>query len=239
LNHGVTVTYELDDEFKYNVDEIIKAVKAENPKLLFICTPNNPTGSTISNDEILRILDAIDCPVVLDEAYDEFVEESMIKYINQYPNLLILRTFSKAFGCAGLRVGYGIGSIEMIEALNICKSPYNLSSFSQAAAGFTLESVNYYKEKVKLLNQSREILIDELGGLNFFEKVHPSRANFILVKTKEINQANKLADFLAAKGLLVRDYGSTGRLSGCLRLSVGTKEENTVLIEALKSYKGI
>lgn len=233
LNHGVTINYELTEDFSYDVKEILNRVEEARPKVLFLCTPNNPTGTTISNEAVLTLLEQVDCPVVLDEAYDEFVEDSMVKYIDQYPNLLILRTFSKAFGCAGLRVGYGIGSPEMIESLNICKSPYNLPSFSQAVAGFILESLDYYKEKVDLLIENRTLLFEQLNALDLFNEVYPSKANFILVKAKTLS----ISSYLESAGILVRGYGDKGRLAHCIRISVGTREENDEMIQLLKRYK--
>jgi len=235
LNHGITISYPLGDTFEYDENLIIEMYKEHKPKLIFICTPNNPTGSTISNKQVLRILESVSCPVILDEAYDEFVEESMVTYIDQYPNLLILKTFSKAFGCAGLRVGYGVGSVEMIDALNICKSPYNLPSISQAIAGFVLEEIDYYMTNVSNLIKNRESLYKALTELEWLEKVYPSKGNFILIKTDSSDTGN-IETNLEAQGILVRAYGKVGRLANCLRISVGTKEENKLLIEALVNY---
>ncbi|MDA3847207.1 MAG: histidinol-phosphate transaminase [Vallitaleaceae bacterium] len=194
LNHGITINYELSDTFEYDENMIVRLCLEHNPKLLFICTPNNPTGSIISNEQVLSILKKVSCPVVLDEAYDEFVEESMVSYIKEYPNLLILRTFSKAFGCAGLRVGYGIGSEDMIEALNICKSPYNLPSISSAIAGFVLEEEDYYMANVSNMNINRELLYEELTQLEWLKAVYPSKANFILIKTSD-EDTNQIASY--------------------------------------------
>lgn len=232
LNHGVTIKYELNEDFTYDVSEILARVEEAQPKVLFLCTPNNPTGSIMTNEQVLEVLEAVDCPVVLDEAYDEFVEDSMVKYIDKYPNLLILRTFSKAFACAGLRVGYGIGSVEMIEALNICKSPYNLPSFSQAVATYILESVDFYKEKVELLKKNRDILHVALEDCGLFEMVYPSKANFILVKAKDMGIMTHFSD----NDVLIRSYGDKGRLANCMRVSVGTEVEIETMVALLNSY---
>lgn len=232
LNHGKTYTYELEEDFSYSVDKIIELYKEKQPKIVFICSPNNPTGSTIAKDSIEQILKEVKCPVVIDEAYTEFVTESMVDKIKDYNNLIVLRTFSKAFGLAGLRVGYGLASKEMIEAINICKSPYNLSSFSQAFAGFILDDAPYYRRLANDINQNRDALFNDLKEIECIEKIYPSQANFILVKVKDLD----IAPYLEENRILVRAYGTEGRLGYCIRLSVGTKEENRKLIEVLKKY---
>lgn len=232
LNHGVTVPYELDDDFNYDVTNIIEVAKEVNPKLLFVCTPNNPTGSSISNQDILTLLDALDCPIIVDEAYDEFIDDSMVKYLKDYDQLLILRTFSKAYGCAGLRVGYGIGNKSMIDALNICKSPYNVPSFSQAFAVFVLESVDYYLEKVAQLKQLKDSLYEKLKDISYIESVYPSVANFILIKAN----VTGLVEYLESNGILVRAYRGSGRLENCYRISIGDKNESLHLIKILNAF---
>lgn len=233
LNHGKTILYELTEDFAYNCENIKKLYALHNPKIVFICTPNNPTGSTISKDEIEDLLKVVKCPVVIDEAYGEFVLGGMVSEIERYPQIVVIKTFSKAFGLAGLRVGYGLASKEMIEAINICKSPYNLSSFSSHMACLVLEHIDYYKALVVKLQENCEDLYKRLKELNCFEAVYPSKANFILVKVKEPS----LCSYLEEHKILVRGYGPTGRLGNCMRITVGTQEENNRLIETIKQYR--
>ncbi len=233
LNHGKAVPYELDENFGYDYDKLIEAYKIYQPKLVFICTPNNPTGNIASIEGMKKVLDTVKCPVIIDEAYEEFVGESMIEYIKEYPQLIVLRTFSKAYGIAGLRIGYGISNDEMIDMIGIAKPPYNVSSFSQAVATFILEDLAYYKNQVKDITANRQSLMKSLEAIDIIERVYDSAANFILVKVKDEGLTNYLAD----NKVLVRGYGPVGRLVSHIRLTVGNDTENKKLIDLIKSYK--
>lgn len=233
LNHGKAVAYELDDNFDYNYDKIIEAYNRYKPKLLFICTPNNPTGNKATKEGMIKVLEAVKCPVIIDEAYEEFIDESMISYIKKYPNLVVLRTFSKAYGIAGLRIGYALSNDEMVDMIGIAKPPYNVSSFSQAVAGFILDDIDYYKEHIHKLRQLKNELCESLKSINMVEHVYNSEANFILIKVTDVT----LADYLASNKVLVRNYCPTGRLAGHIRVSVGTSDENDQLIKLIKAYK--
>lgn len=232
LNHSKTIAYELKDDFTYDVDEIIRLYKEENPKLIFVCTPNNPTGSTIEAEALKRLLENVNCPVIVDEAYNEFVDTSFADRFTEYEHLIVLRTFSKALGLAGLRVGYGVASKEMIELIGITKPPYNVSSYSQAMATFILEDVEYYQELARKVKKERILLAKQLQDCQCIEKVYASEANFILVKLKNM----ELITYLADKKVLVRSYGTKGRLGYCARISVGTEEENRYLMECLQLF---
>lgn len=233
INHGKAVPYQLDSNFDYDYEAIIAAYKIYQPKLVFICTPNNPTGNKASIKGIKHILDVIKCPVIIDEAYEEFSTESMIDYIDDYPQLIILRTFSKAYGIAGLRIGYGISNKTMIDIIGIVKPPYNISSFSQVAAEFILDDIDYYDKKLDDIHNNTEILLCDLKKISIFEKIYETSGNFILAKVKD----KGLVEFLSKKGLLVRAFGNLGRLESHIRISVGTKEENKELIQLIKSYQ--
>lgn len=233
LNHGKAVAYELDDDFNYDYDKLIDAYKIYQPKLLFICTPNNPTGTKASIEGMRKVLETVKCPVVIDEAYEEFIDETMIDFIKEYPNLIVLRTFSKAYGIAGLRIGYAISNEEMIDIVSVAKPPYNVSSFSQAVASYILDESDYYKGKVKVIAEDREKLIASLRTLDIFDRVFDSVANFILVKTNQ----PELVDYLQDNKVLVRGYGDVGRLASHIRFTVGTAEENERLIALIKAYK--
>lgn len=233
LNHGKAVPYELDDDFNYDYDKIIEAYKMYQPKLLFICTPNNPTGNTASIEGMKKVLDTVKCPVIIDEAYEEFVGETMMGYIKDYPQLIVLRTFSKAYGIAGLRIGYAVSNEEMIDIVSVAKPPYNVSSFSQAVASYIIDEADYYKAIVEDISTNCDELIKAFRELELFERVYDTAANFILVKTME----DGLADYLQENKVLVRGYSKVGRLASHIRFSVGTKAENERLLELLKAYK--
>lgn len=232
LNHGKTISYELDEDFSYNIQNIIDLYIKHNPKIVFICSPNNPTGTTISKTALRELLEVVKCPVVIDEAYAEFINESMISDIHRYKQIVILRTFSKALGLAGLRVGYGIASSKMIEAINLCKAPYNLSSFSAKMAELVLDNIDYYMDIVKELQQNKDILFEELKKIPVITDVYPSSGNFILVKVRD----KGVVDYLEHFRVLVRGYGYNGRLANCIRITVGTKEENEILIKWLSEF---
>jgi len=233
INHGKAVPYELDKNFDYDYDVIIEAYRTYQPKLLFICTPNNPTGNQASIEGMKQLLNVVKCPVIIDEAYEEFINDSMIDYINQYPQLIVLRTFSKAYGIAGLRIGYGLANKEMIDILSRVKPPYNVSAFSQAAAEFVLDDQAYYREKVKEICQNKVALIKDLRGTDCFERVYETTGNFILVKEKK----EGLFTYLQEQGILIRRFGEKGRLKSHLRISIGTQEENRQLIQEIKAYQ--
>lgn len=232
LNHGTTISYELNNDFSYPIDRIIEMYHTYNPKIVFICTPNNPTGSVIEKIQLINLLDVIECPVVIDEAYAEFINDEMISSIANYEQLIVLRTFSKAFGLAGLRVGYAISSIEGIQAINRCQAPYNLSSFSAKMAELVLDHIDYYRNAVVKLQGNRDQLYEELKSIPVIDTVYPSKANFILVKVNDI----KVVSYLEQEKILIRGYGLEGRLGYCMRITVGTEEENKLLIEKLKQY---
>ncbi len=231
INHGKTIRYELDDDFEYSSVDIINLYKIHNPKIIFVCTPNNPTGTVIKRQQLISLLDEVQCPVVLDEAYAEFVDKDFMDLIVKYENLIVLKTFSKAFGLAGLRVGYGISSKKMIESINICKAPYNLSAFSADIAESVIKNADYYNGVVQKLNKNRDQLISALRGIPVIERVYPSEANFILVKVK----SSEVAQYLEEFKILVRGYGDKGRLANCIRISVGTEQENQKIIKVLKN----
>ncbi|NLK20504.1 MAG: histidinol-phosphate transaminase [Epulopiscium sp.] len=229
LNHGIPIEVELNEDYTYSWENIIKACRRNNPKLLILCSPNNPTGNILSKVHIEEIAKNVDCPILVDEAYGEFADETGIELINEYPNIVIFRTFSKAYGLAGLRVGYGIGSKEMIDAIYLTKPPYNLSTLSQKIATWVLEDAKSYKKRISYLKNERDDLLEELKKIPDI-KVSPSDANFILIETRDLNLDKKLEK----RGIFVRSFkGNQNSL--LLRITVGYKEQNKMLIDALKS----
>ncbi len=230
LNRGKAIEVPLDQDFNYDIDKMIQIIQDVKPKLVFLCTPNNPTGCLLSSEDIKRILKIADCPVVVDEAYAEFTQESMIEDLMDYPDLIILRTFSKSYGLAGLRSGYAIAHPDMIETINLVKPPYNVSSYAQEASFFVLEHKAYYDDMVKKSIQQRDWLKNELQAFDVVERVYESHANFILVRLKQ----DSIAEALYQQKILVRDYPPTGPLAHCIRITVGTETENKRIINALK-----
>lgn len=231
LNRGIAVEFSLDDDYQYPIDTIIQTYQEVQPKCVFLCTPNNPTGSSLAIKDIEKLLQVMTCPVVIDEAYGEFVDRTMIDQIDKYPNMIVLRTFSKAYGCAGLRVGYGIGSKEMIEALHLVLPPYHLNAFSQYMAKTILEKYGHYKDIVKAIVKEREALITALSTIDYVCKVYPSDANYILIRVSRDDIVKQLEE----RKVLVRGYGATGALANCLRITVGIEKENKKLIEVMKT----
>jgi len=229
INHGQIIEVPLDTEFEYDLDLFINTIIKEQPKLVFLCTPNNPTGCVLNKADILKVVKSADCPVVVDEAYAEFTGISVIDEINNYDNLIVVRTFSKTYGLAGLRTGYGLACKEMIDTIYVTKPPYNLSSFSQKASLFVLEHHDFYMKQVEELNNQRVLLVKELEQLSIIEKIYTSGTNFILIKVNN----TLIPKLLESELILVRDYPPTGELANCIRLSVGSGEENKRILEVL------
>lgn len=226
---GIPEEFKLGENFQYNMDEIKNAVIKYRPKMLHLCSPNNPTGNTIPIADILSIARTFDGIVVVDEAYFEFSGESAIKYINDYPNLIILRTFSKAMGMAGLRVGYLICNKGLLDQIYKVKPPYNVNSFSQRAAALVLEHAEVRNSRVQEIINSRNWLFRALEGLRGVEP-YPSKANFILMK---VNNATAVYKGLLEKGILVRHYNGHPILNDHIRVTIGSMEDNRIFLHSL------
>ncbi|MDX2362608.1 MAG: histidinol-phosphate transaminase [Crocinitomicaceae bacterium] len=207
----------------------------EDPKLklVFICSPNNPTGNLINPDEISLILNKFNGIVVLDEAYIDFSNsESWSQQLNRFPNLIVLQTFSKAHGLASARVGVAYADIELIALLNKVKPPYNVSALNQQAALQSLNRRNEYETNIELILNQRNILSIELEKLNCVKRVYPSDANFLLV---EFVDSKEVYEQLLASKIVVRNRDMV--VSGCLRITVGTVDENKQLLKVLTNWK--
>lgn len=198
-------------------------------KVIIICNPNNPTGTLFPREEILSIIRNTNSLVVVDEAYFEFSGETLIDEINEYPNLLIMRTFSKAFGMAGLRLGYVAGNRELIACLNKVRQPFNVNTFSQQAAVVALKYVSAYQDQIKMMKSEIQILYHELGKIPGVT-VLPTRANFLLFQSPD---SERWAEELFLRGFTVRYLGSLPGLGKSLRMSSGTPEENRAFLQAL------
>ncbi len=219
------------DDFSIDVDGLINAASKPEVKVVVICSPNSPTGNAVLPGEIEKVLRQANAIVVVDEAYNEFGGESCVPLLDSYANLVILRTFSKAFGMAGLRVGYLLADIRVINELLKVKQPYNLNVFSQAAACAVMRNLPPFKDRIKNILQEREKLFEELSKIPGV-KAFPTQANFIMFRTAL--PADKIYNGLLGQGVLIRNVDGP-LLPGCLRVSLGTAEENRIFMEKLKS----
>ncbi len=227
---NLTADYQLD------LDGIAAAIDAHT-KIIFICSPNNPTGNSLNRQDIETILVNFDGIVVVDEAYINFSKlPSFSKDLAEFPNLVVLQTLSKAWGLAALRLGMAFASEEIIAVFNKIKPPYNINQATQEIVLAALEQVEQVNTWIKHTVQEREELSAALRKLPTVEHVTPSDANFILVKLAE---PRALYNFLVSKGIIVRDRSKVALCEGCLRLTVGTAAENTALLDAVYTFYAI
>jgi len=223
----------LDKNFQPKVNVILNAADL-NDKILFICSPNNPTGNSFDFKKIKKLINEFDGIVVVDEAYIDFSKnDSCLSLLKKNKNLIILQTFSKALGMAGARLGMAFASEEIVSFLNKVKMPYNINELTQKAALQSLEQKNNFKQQVKTILEQRFFLEKELLQFDFIEKIFPSDANFLLVKVSEPNQ---LYQFLVSRKIIVRNRSTQVGCKGCLRFTIGLEKENLRLIETLHNY---
>ena len=221
-------------DFTLNVDGVLSQINA-NTKIIFLCSPNNPTGNSIPKEQIEIILEQSNCLVVIDEAYIDFSEEtSWNTRLEQYPNLIVCQTLSKAWGMAGIRLGICYASTTIIAVLNKIKPPYNVNILTQQKALEVLNNVEVFEEKLNQILSEREKLKDVLTQLSFVKKIYPTDANFWLIK---VDDANKRYKQLLKKSVVIRNRTTQPLCENCLRITVGTKVENDKLIIALKEIE--
>lgn len=224
-------TVPLDTEFQPKVDAILETANSKS-KLLFLCTPNNPTGNSFKTASIEKLLKAFNGIVVIDEAYIDFSNEnSWVSKLNEYPNLIVTQTLSKAYGMAGIRLGICYASEEIISVLNRIKPPYNVNELTQQKAIAQLEQHALTQQQVKAILKERDALVNQLAEIDFVSKIYPSDANFILVK---VDDSTKRYNQLIEKGIVVRNRNTQPGCENCLRFTVGTEDENEKLISVLK-----
>ncbi|MDR3264620.1 MAG: histidinol-phosphate transaminase [Synergistaceae bacterium] len=207
-------------------DELVRAAAETRAKILFLCSPNNPTGQSLTEEQLCTVAENARCVVVVDEAYGEFAESTMIPRVGEYPNMIVLRTFSKAFALAGARVGYAVASAGTIDALGLVKPPFNLPTLSQLLATWAVEEAQEYASRVAYLNERREELYRELKKIPWLT-VSRSDANFLFVRSER-----DIAALLEEKGIFVRACAGTSEFHNA-RITVGTAEQNGKVVETL------
>ncbi len=216
-----------------NVDAVLRAVD-ERTKVLWVCTPNNPSGNDFPEYEVRRLVEEFPGIVVIDEAYIDFADRpSYSTWLDEFPNLIIMQTFSKAWGMAGIRLGIGMASEQIVDLMNAVKPPYNVNVLSQQKALEALKDEATFKQKLTEIKRQRLWLEDQLRRFDWVAKVHPSDANFLLI---QVTDAPDLYQFLTGKGIIVRDRSRQYLCEGCLRFTVGTEQENQQLVQVLKTY---
>jgi histidinol-phosphate aminotransferase len=234
INDVLTVDVPLTADFNLDVAGIIDKVNS-NTKIVFLCSPNNPSANTLYSKDILTLLDNFSGLIVIDEAYIDFsTTESWTKSVNRYKNLVVLQTFSKAWGLANLRLGMAFADPEIIRVFDNIKYPYNLSGIAQELVLTALKNQTDKDKMVAEIIQQRTFLFTELEKLSLVKKVYPSQTNFLLVK---VTNSKFIYEKLIAKNIIVRNRSNLLHCDNCLRITVGTAAENKILIEALKSLE--
>ena len=222
----------LDENYQVSAEKLLAACDA-NTKAIWICSPNNPTGNNINRDEIIKVIEQFEGIVIVDEAYIDFSREVTIsRMLSKYPNLIVLQTLSKAWGSAAIRHGMAFASKDIIHIYNKVKYPYNVNLLTQQQALNRLNNTYDVEQWVKLLLHERSRVMDAFAELKICEKVYPTDANFFLAK---VTDAQKIYDYLVEKGIIVRNRTRVALCQNCLRVTIGTKEENNELLGALRS----
>lgn len=224
----------LTKDFQLDVDGILNAVDA-NTKLLFICSPNNPTGNNMSRNDVETVLNNFKGIVIIDEAYINYSrQKTFIQELTEYPNLIVMQTLSKAWGLAALRMGIAFASMDIIDLFNKVKPPYNINEASQQLALEGLQNTQQVNDWIKTVVHEKENIITGLSRLHFVKHIYPSDANFILVK---VTDADAVYDFLAQNGIVIRNRTKEVMCENCVRITIGTETENSLLIKTLNAYE--
>jgi len=229
INNVKVKTINLKDDFSLDIKQIISNL--DDVKIIFLCSPNNPTGSLISRDDVIKLQQNFDGLIVIDEAYIEFagMQNSLIDLVNKFDNILILRTFSKAWGLAGLRVGYSISNPNIVSVLLKIKDSYNVSKISQEVVLQALDQVKLLQQSILYIMEAKQVLEQELKSLGF--EIIPTVTNFILAR---IDNASDIYQQVCEKGIIVRNRSTQYLLKNVIRITVGTSEENQQLVKVLK-----
>lgn len=225
---------QLDENFQFTADSLL-AASDEHTKLIFLCSPNNPTGNNLCREEIIALLRGFEGLVIIDEAYADFSDApSFLLDLEKYPNMVVLQTFSKAWGCAAIRLGMAFAHADIIGILNKIKYPYNVNRLTQQEAVRMMEQHYRVKEWVSSLLEERTRLVREFKKLPCCQHVYPTDANFFLTR---VTDAKKIYDYLVSQGIIVRNRSNITLCKDCLRITIGTRPENDALLDALKKLK--
>ena len=232
ISEAQGIPFPLEIDYSLDVEKLVRAIRDEKPAMAVICNPNNPTGNAIPVSDIEYVLMNTNCVVVVDEAYVEFYGMSAVSLIKKYPNLVVCRTFSKAYGLAAARVGYMIASEEICELVGKAFMPYHMNVLSLATADIVYQMRHEYVPRIQMTIAERKRLYGELKKLEHID-VFESQTNFLLVESE---QAAQLVSYLAEQRISVRSFGKNSRLKNCIRISVGVREENDKLISTIKAF---
>lgn len=225
----------LDENYNFRADDILARCD-EHTKLVWLCTPNNPTGNDLRHDEIVKVLQSFQGLVVVDEAYNDFSRVRSMRYdLATYPNIIVLQTLSKAWGSAAIRLGMAFAAKEIIEVFNKVKYPYNVSQPTQAEALKTLAKATDIDRLVRMILSERDRMTEAFAELPVTEKVFPTAANFFLAR---VDNPDGVYRYLVEQGIIVRNRNKVSLCQGCLRVTIGTKSENSELLGALRGYYG-
>lgn len=230
-NNVENIKVPLKSNFTLNLEELKKSF-SEKTKLLFLCSPNNPTGNSFSRKDLIDLIESFNGVVVIDEAYIDFSSNSsLVRLINKYNNLIVTQTMSKAFGMAGIRLGMGFSNNKIINYINKIKPPYNINLLTEKRALKELKNIDSIKTNIKIILEERNKLIDSLNELSFIIKVYPSDSNFILIKVDDADLRYKQ---LIEKGIVLRNRSKELLCDNCLRITIGNPYENELLIKNFK-----
>jgi histidinol-phosphate aminotransferase len=223
----------LDENYQTTAEKLLAATD-DHTKIIWLCTPNNPTGNCLNRDEVIKVIESFQGIVIVDEAYSDFSSQKTLRSeLAKYPNLIVLNTMSKAWGCAAIRLGMAFASEDIINIFNKVKYPYNVNQLTQQQALEALKDPYEVDNWVKILLQERTRMMDAFEMLPICEKVYPTEANFFLAK---MTDATKIYNYLVDQGIIVRNRHRVQLCQNCLRITIGTKSENSELIAALRQY---
>ncbi len=227
------VPFDLDEKFNLNVDAFIKKIRETGASLAVVCNPNNPTGNALTLAQVEEIAKSVDCAFLLDEAYVEFYGHSAFSLVKKYPNLIVARTFSKAYGLAGARVGYMIAQADVTRMIEKTFMPYHLNTLSLVTADIVYQMREEFVPRIQMTVAERQRMFERLKKLSGVE-VFPSQTNFILIRLKKSAALN---EYLESLGIGVRFFAPTAAgLQNCLRISIGTRMENDEVFTAIKNF---
>ena len=233
INNVEYRTVLLDEHYQTTADKLLAATDAHT-KIIWLCTPNNPTGNCLIREEVIKVIEQFEGLVIVDEAYSDFSSQKTLRSeLSKYPNLIVLNTMSKAWGCAAIRLGMAFASQDIIDIFNKVKYPYNVNQLTQQQALEALKDPFEVDQWVKILLQERSRMIEAFRELPICEKVYPTDANFFLAK---MTDATKIYNYLVDHAIIVRNRHRVQLCQNCLRITIGTKTENNELVAALRQY---